>query len=78
MGRENVLTFGKITLVSSGENVEQLMVHLDALIEKHGYPDQVEHGSHDDDFDDMEEELKPEGEKQMEEAGYVPPFKKEE
>jgi len=78
MGRENMLTFGKITLVSSGENVEQLMIHLDALIKKHGYPDQYDHGSgndDDDDFNEVEEELKSDAEKQNPNLGFQFPKK---
>jgi hypothetical protein len=61
MGRENVLTYGKITLVSSGENVEKLMVYLDRIIQKHGYPDApTEHEIEDDEeFEEVEAELAP-------------------
>lgn len=66
MGRENVLTYGKITLVSSGENVEKLMDHLDELLQKHGYPDTQHLTDDDDEFEKIEDELKTEGEKEME------------
>lgn len=73
MGRENVLTYGKITLVSSGENVDKLMEHLDALLEKHGYPD-AQHlpDDEDDEFQEMEEDLKSDAEREMDEEDAKP------
>ena len=69
MARENMVTFGKITLVSSTEDVQQLMTHLDEIIKTHGYPDQVDHSDLDDEFEEVEEELKSDAEKENPDLG---------
>ncbi len=54
MGRETLLTFGKITIVSNGSTLKELEDTLSRVLKKHGYPE----SSDDADFDLGEEESK--------------------